>query len=140
LRSWSIPSQSRPGVEYTVSVDDGGVWSCTCPHYTYRHTICKYIVMVQTELSTPKPRYVVHPMVIDGVIEDRDYQRRFVERAFEANTLAVLPTALGKTVIAELVAAELLHRHPGSRILFMAPFQCIWYNCCSWTNRCWEGV
>jgi Fanconi anemia group M protein len=60
-------------------------------------------------------------MVIDGVIEDRDYQRRFVERALEANTLAVLPTALGKTVIAELVAAELLHRYPGCRILFMAP-------------------
>jgi Fanconi anemia group M protein len=121
LRSWRVPSQSRPGVEYTVSVDDGGVWSCTCPHYTYRHTICKHIVMVQTELSTPKPKYVVHPMVIDGVIEDRDYQRRFVEKALEANTLAVLPTALGKTVIAELVAAELLHRHPGCRILFMAP-------------------
>jgi Fanconi anemia group M protein len=121
LRSWSVPSHSRPGVEYTVSVDDGGVWSCTCPHYTYRHTICKHIVMVQTELSTPRPKYVVHPMVRDGVIEDRDYQRRFVEKALEANTLAVLPTALGKTVIAELVAAELLHRYPGCRILFMAP-------------------
>jgi len=119
LRSWRVPSQSRPGVEYTVSVDDSGLWSCTCPHYTYRHTICKHIVMVQTELSAPK--YVVHPMVRDGVIEYRDYQRRFVERALEANTLAVLPTALGKTVIAELVAAELLHRHPGCRILFMAP-------------------
>jgi ERCC4-related helicase len=121
LRSWRVPSQSRPGIEYTVSVDDGGVWSCTCPHYTYRHTICKHIVMVQTELSTPKPKYVVHPMVRDGVIEDRDYQRRFVEKALEANTLAVLPTALGKTVIAELVAAELLHRYPGCRVLFMAP-------------------
>jgi Fanconi anemia group M protein len=121
LKSWKVPSQSRPGVEYTVSVDDGGVWSCTCPHYTYRHTICKHIVMVQTELSTPKPKYVVHPMVRDGVIENRDYQRRFVEKALEANTLAVLPTALGKTVIAELVAAELLHRYPGCRILFMAP-------------------
>jgi Fanconi anemia group M protein len=121
LRSWRVPSQSRLGVEYVVSVDDGGVWSCTCPHYTYRRSICKHIVMVQTELSTPKPKYVVHPMVIDGVIEDRDYQRRFVERALEANTLAVLPTALGKTIIAELVAAELLHRYPGCRILFMAP-------------------
>jgi Fanconi anemia group M protein len=77
--------------------------------------------MVQTELSTPKPKYIVHTMVRDGVIEDRDYQRRFVEKALEANTLAVLPTALGKTVIAELVAAELLHRYPGCRILFMAP-------------------
>jgi ERCC4-related helicase len=44
-----------------------------------------------------------------------------LRRLLEANTLAVLPTALGKTVIAELVAAELLHRHPGCRILFMAP-------------------
>jgi ERCC4-related helicase len=121
LRSWRVPSQSRPGVEYTVSVDDGGVWSCTCPHYTYRHTICKHIVVVQTELSAPKPKYVVHLMVRDGVIEDRDYQRRFVKKALEANTLAVLPTALGKTVIAELVAAELLHSYPGCRILFMAP-------------------
>jgi Fanconi anemia group M protein len=121
LRSWRVPSQSRPGVEYTVSVDDGGVWSCTCPHYTYRRSICKHIVMVQTELSVPKPKYVVHPMVRDSVIEDRVYQRRFVDRALEANTLAVLPTALGKTVIAELVAAELLHRYPRCRILFMAP-------------------
>jgi ERCC4-related helicase len=96
--------------------------------------------MVQTELSAPKPKYVVPPMVRGGVIEDRDYRRRFVERALEANTLAVLPTALGKTVIAELEAAELIHRYPGCRILFMTPFQYVWYNRCSWTNRCWEGV
>ena len=60
-------------------------------------------------------------MVREGVVEDREYQRRMVERALEANTLVVLPTALGKTVIAELVAAELLHRYPGCRVLFMAP-------------------
>jgi Fanconi anemia group M protein len=51
-------------------------------------------------------------MVREGAVEDREYQRRIVERALEANTLVVLPTALGKTVIAELVAAELLHRYP----------------------------
>jgi Fanconi anemia group M protein len=60
-------------------------------------------------------------MVREGVVEDREYQRRIVERALEANTLVVLPTALGKTVIAELVAAELLHRYPGCRVLMMAP-------------------
>jgi Fanconi anemia group M protein len=102
-------------------VDDDGVWSCTCPHYTYRRLVCKHIVMVQAEVSTVKHRYVSHPMVREGLIEDRDYQRRFVEKALESNTLAILPTALGKTVIAELVAAELLHRYPGCRILFMAP-------------------
>jgi Fanconi anemia group M protein len=76
---------------------------------------------VREELSAPEPNYVVHPMVREGVVEDREYQRRIVERALEANTLVVLPTALGKTVIAELVAAELLHRYPGCRVLMMAP-------------------
>jgi len=120
LRSWRIPSQTRPGVEYTVK-EENGSWSCTCPHYAYRRTTCKHIVMVQAELLAPRIRYVNHPLVREDTIEDRKYQRRFVERALEANTLAVLPTALGKTVIAELVAAELLHRYPGCRVLLMAP-------------------
>jgi len=84
-----VPSQSEPGVEYTVTLSDEGSWSCTCPHYTYRHTVCKHILKVREE-----------------ALEDREYQRRMVERALQANTLVVLPTALGKTVIAELVAAE----------------------------------
>jgi replicative superfamily II helicase len=72
-----------------VTLSDEGSWSCTCPHYTYRHTVCKHILKVR-----------------EGVLEDREYQRRMVERALQANTLVVLPTALGKTIIAELVAAE----------------------------------
>jgi len=106
LRSWRVPSQSEPGVEYMVTLSDEGSWSCTCPHYTYRHTVCKHILKVREELSAPRASYVEHPMVREGVLEDREYQRRMVERALEANTLVVLPTALGKTVIAELVAAE----------------------------------
>jgi hypothetical protein len=35
LRSWRVPSESRPEVEYTVILSDDGTWSCTCPHYTY---------------------------------------------------------------------------------------------------------
>ncbi len=116
-----MPSESRPGVEYTVTLNDGGSWSCTCPHYTYRRNECKHILKVKKGFSAPGPSYVVHPMVREGVVEDREYQRRIVERALEANTLVVLPTALGKTVIAELVAAELLHRYPGCRVLMMAP-------------------
>jgi Fanconi anemia group M protein len=82
---------------------------------------CKHILKVKGGLSAPKASYVVHPMVREGVVEDREYQRRIIERALEANTLVVLPTALGKTVIAELVAAELLYRYPGCRVLMMAP-------------------
>jgi Fanconi anemia group M protein len=121
LRSWQVPSESRPGVEYTVTLGDEGTWSCTCPHFTYRRAECKHILKVKEGLSGPKASYVVHPMVREGVVEDREYQRRIVERALEANTLVVLPTALGKTVVAELVAAELLHRYPGCRVLMMAP-------------------
>jgi len=40
----------------------------------------------------------------------------FVEKALEAKPLAVLSTALGKTVI-----ARLLHRHTGCRMLLVAP-------------------
>jgi Fanconi anemia group M protein len=121
LRSWRVPSQSAPGVEYTVTLSDDGSWSCTCPHFTYRRVICKHILRVMEELSAARTSYVAHPMVREGALEDREYQRRMVERALEANTLVVLPTALGKTVIAELVAAELLHRYPGCRVLIMAP-------------------
>jgi Fanconi anemia group M protein len=121
LRSWQVPSESRPGVEYTVTFSDNGTWSCTCPHYTYRRAECKHILKVKEGLSAPRAGYVVRPLVREGVVEDREYQRRIVERALEANTLVVLPTALGKTVIAELVAAELLHRYPGCRVLMMAP-------------------
>jgi superfamily II DNA or RNA helicase len=116
-----VPSESRPGVEYMVTFSDNGTWSCTCPHYTYRRAECKHILKVKGGLSAPKASYVVHPLVREGVVEDREYQRRIVERALEANTLVVLPTALGKTVIAELVAAELLHRYAGCRVLMMAP-------------------
>ena len=103
-----MPSETKPGVEYTVTLGDDESWSCTCPHYTYRRVECKHILKVKEGLSAPGPSYVVHPMVREGVVEDREYQRRIVERALEANTLVVLPTALGKTVIAELVAANLL--------------------------------
>jgi ERCC4-related helicase len=121
LRSWLVPSESKPGVEYTVTLGADGTWTCTCPHYTYRRAECKHILKVKEGLSAPKASYVIHPMVREGVVEDREYQRRIIERALEANTLVVLPTALGKTVIAELVAAELLHRYPGCRVLMMAP-------------------
>jgi ERCC4-related helicase len=116
-----VPSETKPGVEYTVTLSDDGTWSCTCPHYTYRRAECKHVLKVKEGLSAPKAGYVVHPMVREGAVEERDYQRRIVERVLEANTLVVLPTALGKTVIAELVAAELLHRYPGCRVLMMAP-------------------
>jgi hypothetical protein len=30
-----VPSETKHGVEYTVTLSDDGTWSCTCPHYKY---------------------------------------------------------------------------------------------------------
>lgn len=71
-------------------------------------------------LLSAERRFVEHPLVKPGVVEDRLYQRRIVERALKANTLVVLPTALGKTVIAALTTAYRL-REAGGKALFLAP-------------------
>ncbi|MFZ3356836.1 MAG: helicase-related protein [Thermoplasmata archaeon] len=64
---------------------------------------------------------VTHPRIRPGILEDRLYQSRIVETALAHNTLAVLPTGLGKTAIALRVMAEFLLREPTRSILFLAP-------------------
>src|SRR3989449_9501961 len=56
-----------------------------------------------------------------GGIEAREYQRAIAKSALTANTLVVLPTGLGKTIVAMLVAAERLSEYPQSKILILAP-------------------
>ena len=51
----------------------------------------------------------------------RDYQLSILETAKKHNTLVVLPTGLGKTLIALLLAIERIKQHPSSKILMMAP-------------------
>ena len=59
-------------------------------------------------------------MLAEG-LEAREYQKRIAEVATTTNTLVVLPTGLGKTIIAILVAAEMLQRHPDSKVVVLAP-------------------
>ena len=65
--------------------------------------------------------FVEHPRVRPGTLEDRLYQAHVAAAAVEHNTLAVLPTGLGKTAIALRLVAEYLLRHPTESILFLAP-------------------
>ena len=53
--------------------------------------------------------------------EARDYQRRIAEAASSKNTLVVLPTGLGKTMIAMMLTAEVLEREPLSKVMVLAP-------------------
>jgi len=64
---------------------------------------------------------VQHPLIWPGTIEPRLYQVNIAKSAYGKNTLVILPTALGKTVISALVAAEVLYRNRKSRVLVMAP-------------------
>ncbi|MGH9920113.1 MAG: DEAD/DEAH box helicase [Nitrososphaerales archaeon] len=66
-------------------------------------------------------RYVSHPLIYPETVEEREYQITISEAAKNRNSLVVLPTALGKTVISALVAVDGLYNHRDKRILVMAP-------------------
>lgn len=51
----------------------------------------------------------------------RLYQERLFAKAARNNTLIVLPTGLGKTAIAVMLAKHRLKNYPKSKILFLAP-------------------
>jgi len=63
-------------------------------------------------------RFVSHPLLKPDAVEDRLYQNRILETARKRNTLVVLPTALGKTVIALLLSVE---KSEYGRVFFLAP-------------------
>jgi ERCC4-related helicase len=64
--------------------------------------------------------FVSHPLIRKDSIESRLYQEVIVGNATRGNTLVVAPTALGKTVIAVLLAAHRLKKFPTSKILMIS--------------------
>ncbi len=63
---------------------------------------------------------VEHPLLRPGVIRALPFQIELARIGIEEDLLVVLPTGLGKTVIAGLVAAEILRRQDG-KVLVLAP-------------------
>lgn len=63
---------------------------------------------------------VEHKLITPGTVEDRDYQTNIAAVARNESTLVVLPTGMGKTIVALLVIADVLQKCSG-RVLFMAP-------------------
>jgi len=62
-----------------------------------------------------------NPLVRYDQIERRIYQETIASKATLRNTLIILPTALGKTVITALAAAHFLYNYRRGRVLVMAP-------------------
>jgi len=54
-------------------------------------------------------------------IEPRLYQEFIAATAIDKNTLCILPTGMGKTLVAIMVAAYRLEKYPKSKILMVAP-------------------
>jgi len=55
------------------------------------------------------------------LLNPRDYQKAIFETAKNNNTLVVLPTGLGKTLVALLLSVDRLKLHPDKKILLLAP-------------------
>ena len=57
---------------------------------------------------------------LQGVVP-REYQEAILEICKEKNCLVVLPTGLGKTLIALMLTIERMKSFPGQKVLFLAP-------------------
>lgn len=64
--------------------------------------------------------FITHPLIKAEAIEQRLYQESVFATARDANTLIVLPTGLGKTAVAAMLAAHRLSKC-GGRALVLAP-------------------
>jgi len=63
--------------------------------------------------------FVSHPLIKPDTVSSRAYQLTLAKKALEKSSLIVLPTGLGKTIIALLVMADRLK--DGKKILMLSP-------------------
>ena len=70
--------------------------------------------MVQTE-------YINHPLIKPDKVEARLYQQTLFASCIKKNSLVILPTGLGKTILFLMIAAHRLEKFPEGKIVFCAP-------------------
>ncbi len=54
-------------------------------------------------------------------ISPREYQLKILETCIKKNCLVVLPTGLGKTLVALMLAIQRMKEFPGEKVVFLAP-------------------
>ena len=69
----------------------------------------------------PDSHYIIHPLIYERSIESRAYQKNIAESAFDKNALVILPTSLGKTIIAIMLTARTLYTYRRKRVMVVAP-------------------
>jgi len=66
-------------------------------------------------------KYFEHALLKENSIEYREYQDKISEKVLKHNTLVVLPTGTGKTIIALLTSVKWLGKNMDAKIYFLAP-------------------
>ncbi len=66
-------------------------------------------------------KYYSHPLLRENSLVFRQYQHDIVTKALYKNSLVVIPTSLGKTVVALLICLDILLNWKNSKILILAP-------------------
>lgn len=72
-------------------------------------------------VDIPKNKYVNGKFLKKDLILFRKYQVELTKSCLSKNSLVVLPTALGKTIIAILAAVKYIEKYKGSKILVLSP-------------------
>lgn len=75
---------------------------------------------MKESLFPEKPAFMRHPLIKPDTVEQRLYQLNLAGKALEGSSLVVLPTGLGKTIIALFVIASRLQRF-GGKALILSP-------------------
>lgn len=76
--------------------------------------------------------FINHPLLRKNLLQFREYQKNISSFALNKNTLVILPTALGKTIISLLVSINRLYNYRDKRILILAPTRPL-------VNQHWES-
>jgi len=70
---------------------------------------------------TVNDEFVSHPLIKENTIARREYQENIFINCLNRNCLVVIPTGLGKTIIALMLAVQRLTEIKDSKVILLAP-------------------
>ncbi|TFF96426.1 MAG: DEAD/DEAH box helicase [Promethearchaeota archaeon] len=71
--------------------------------------------------SQNQKEFITHPLIQEETLIRRAYQENIFINCLNHNSLVVIPTGLGKTIIALMLAVHRLTEYPKSKVIFLAP-------------------
>ncbi len=72
-------------------------------------------------IITANKEFLSHPLIKQNIISRREYQENIFINCLNRNCLVVIPTGLGKTIIALMLAVQRLTEIKNSKVIMLAP-------------------